>query len=142
MENSEKLEPRKVQPTAVPDEAIGKALIACKGLQYIAADMLGISDSTVSLRIQQSPYLQQIRDACLQRRLDRAELKLDKLIDVDENLGAICFFLKTIGKIRGYTESAPTAIPAETNDLLKQNMVMLKGCQDALKKEETIISSD
>lgn len=138
----EKLEPRKTRPDAMPDEDIAEALIACKGLQYIAADMLKMSDSTVSLRIQQSPYLQKVRDECLQRRLDRAELKLDKLIDVDENLGAICFFLKTIGKVRGYTESSPVVITPEAIDLLKQNMNMLRHTQEALKIEDKTINNE
>jgi hypothetical protein len=116
--------PRKVRYDGIPDELIGKALISCAGRLYHAGDKLGISGATVHDRVQRSPYLQQIREQCLQKRLDAYEKALDKLGHEDHNLGAICFALKTLGRTRGYIEnpqpSFGTEIAQGLDSVLKQ----------------------
>lgn len=130
LDNPDIPEPKKTRCHAMPDKDIAYALVACDGLQYLAADMLKMTDSTVSSRIQESPFLQHVRDACLQRRLDRTEKKLMKLIEENESLGAICFFLKTRGKSRGYSESSLSNMSPEEFSMFQKTMSMLKAVQE------------
>lgn len=91
----------KKKPTTI--EEIKSALIKYKGLQYLAADALGIDGGTLSERIKKNPELQELRDSLMEKRLDVAEHNLAELTE-NHDLGAICFLLKTKGKSRGYTE--------------------------------------
>jgi hypothetical protein len=86
------------------EDDIAKVLQKFKGLQYLSAEFLGICQSTLSERISGSPYLTKVRDDCVQKRIDIAELNLAELNE-EKNLGAICFLLKTKGKSRGYSEN-------------------------------------
>jgi hypothetical protein len=97
--------PRKVRCDAVPDEKIAEALRANAGRLYHAGDQVGISGATIHARINRSPYLQAIRDECMQKRLDSYEKTLDRLAHDENNLGAVCFALKTLGRSRGYIEN-------------------------------------
>jgi hypothetical protein len=130
-----KLLPRKTRKDAIPDEVIGKALKATDGRLYHAAEKLGLAGSSVALRVGQSPYLQEIRDEALQRRIDRMEQSLDELV-LEKNLGAICFGLKTLGKQRGYTEHVPIFVPKEIAQGFEQTMRLIADAQEARKIEE------
>jgi hypothetical protein len=143
-----KPKPRKVRSDAVPDEILGKALIKCSGRVTYAADAVGIDWSTMHERIDKSPYLQKIKQDCIERRIDNYERGLDKLASED-SLGAICFGLKTIGKSRGYTEHTAFYVP---NDMAASVGAMLRQMaehqeakkienQEALKIEDNITSS-
>lgn len=128
---------------ALPEERIAAAFIKCKGMQKLAAELLGVASSTLTDRVSLSPYLQQIRRECLERRLDMAELKLAKKVEEDEDLGAICFTLKTIGKHRGYTENPSASIEETTSSKnLEILMTQLDVLQESLKRECTKINSD
>jgi hypothetical protein len=65
--------------------------------------MLGLSKSGIVKRVKDSAYLQEVIHLCVEERLDDAEKALGTLVRKND-LGAICFFLKTIGKRRGYAE--------------------------------------
>jgi hypothetical protein len=95
---------KNVRPDKLRDEDFEKALRACKGLLYIAADHMGCSTSTMSRAVAASKHLQDVIHECRERRLDQAELKLAQRTDDGSDLGAICFTLKTLGKHRGYVE--------------------------------------
>jgi hypothetical protein len=79
------------------------ALRRHRGLQAYAARDLGVTQQAVSDRIRRSPRLQQAVAESREIRLDTAEYKLDQAIEAGE-AWAICFFLKTQGKSRGYVE--------------------------------------
>jgi predicted transcriptional regulator len=113
-----KVNPKEVTTDALPEELIAKALIANKGLVTYAANALGVSNSAISQRVTASPFLQEVKRQCIERRLDIAEKNLTELTE-EKDLGALCFTLKTIGKHRGYTEHvANDQTSEETNSKL------------------------
>jgi len=109
MTKSKKPKPKKVRQGALKDETIGQALKKFRGMQYLAAEALGIAQSTLSDRIKYSPYLKEISEEATEKRLDLAEFNLSDLVE-EKNLGAICFLLKTKGKARGYKENSDDVI--------------------------------
>lgn len=133
--------PRKIKPTAVSEELIAKALISRKGLIYLAAEQLNLSHTTISERIQKSPYLQSVKDACIERRLDIAEINLAEMTE-DKELGAICFLLKTKGKSRGYGENSQVLVSSEALDSLKTVMEQMKQIQPSRTIEESKVIND
>lgn len=78
-----------------------EALIKTRGQQTIAADYLGISRKTLYDYRQRWPEIDEEIDTWRQRRLDRAEFKLDDAIENGESW-AIMFFLNCLGGARGY----------------------------------------
>ena len=87
-----------------PEDAIIEALENAGGVMAHAAKQLGISRQSLSKRVKKSPRLQEKVAECKEAKLDIAESELMKLIKKG-NLGAICFYLKCIGKDRGYIEN-------------------------------------
>lgn len=75
---------------------------------------LGVSRTTVRKRINESSILQEKLDDARQGMIDNAESSLYRAVLNGESW-AVCFFLKTQGKGRGYTErqeiSGPEAGP-------------------------------
>lgn len=133
--------PTKRTAEAYTDEQIAKALIANRGLQYLAADALGMNYSHLSVRIGESEYLKNIKVQCVQKRLDVAEKGLSELTE-EKELGAICFFLKTIGKSRGYVESNHITVDPQTLKQHQQLMDQLQATQEALKIKESKESAE
>jgi hypothetical protein len=115
-------------PRRVPDEILGKALIASRGLVYLAADALGMDYSRFSHRISQSDYLKEMKRFGIERRLDIAEDKLAELTE-DKNVTAILFILRTLGKSRGYDETPKVEIPEETKMQFDSLMTSIKNLQ-------------
>lgn len=122
MAESDTIEKKKKMPLTYTDEAIAKALIKRHGLQYLAANDLGMSGGHMSERINSSEYLTNVRDNARQVRIDAAEHSLTEMVEAKE-LGAVCFTLKTIGKSRGYSETSDNAVDKDTvkafTDLMK-----------------------
>jgi hypothetical protein len=85
------------------EKQIGDALRKANGYVTIAAQLLGCDPSTIHKRLNKSDALRQIQNDLDDRRLDTAELALDRAIQ-DREGWAVCFFLKTKGKKRGYVE--------------------------------------
>lgn len=69
------------------------------------ARSLGVSRGTVWNRIQSSPLLQKMLADARETMLDNAESSLYNQVLAGEGW-AVCFFLKTQGKSRGYIERA------------------------------------
>lgn len=83
-------------------EAI-EAIKGSQGFVTTIAIRLGCSIATVYNLIKRHPTVAEALEAEREKMLDFAESKLYKQIDA-ENITAIIFFLKTIGKRRGYIE--------------------------------------
>ena len=93
-------------------EEVAAALTETRGLVTLAAKRLGISRQAVNARIKNSKL---VRDALIDAReaqLDRTELALFNQIDAGEGW-AVIWYLKTLGKGRGYVERVADAPPAE-----------------------------
>lgn len=77
------------------------ALIETRGLLTLAADKLGVSRRTLYEYRQRWPEIDEEVEAWRERRLDKAEFKLDDAVEAGE-LQAIFFVLNCLGAKRGY----------------------------------------
>lgn len=93
------------------DKLIAKGLEAAMGNVSAAAKALGYSRSGLHLRISESPYLQQVQKDLRESMTDNAESSLNRAI-LGGEAWAVCFYLKCLGKDRGYVER--TEIQQET----------------------------
>jgi hypothetical protein len=84
-------------------EEYAAALTDTKGMVSQAARRLGISQQAVRQRVAKSPQLQQVLADAREAMTDTAELALYSKIVAGEGW-AVCFYLKTQGKERGYVE--------------------------------------
>ena len=89
--------------TKVTKEKVKEALTKSKGRIYLAARALQVSHTAVYSYLKRWPDVGEIVDAQKGELLDFAEGKLYAAIKRGE-AWAICFFLKTQGKSRGYIE--------------------------------------
>lgn len=96
--------PKKVNNGSLTDEEIKEALFKNAGHQGKAAASLKYSRNYICERINESEYLKRAYDDIREYAIDDAESSLRDLILAKE-FNAVCFFLKTIGKNRGYTEN-------------------------------------
>jgi hypothetical protein len=133
--------PREIKTGSFTDIELGEALIDCHGLQWLAAEMVGIAATNMCKRVKSSPYLQEVIDFCRQRRLDRAERKLIKLIEEKEDFAPLCFFLKTKGKERGYEEAPQVVVDPEHMNKYDGLMSSIKQLQDSLRPRSDSMSS-
>lgn len=90
-----------------PEEVAG-ALLAAKGLVSFAADKLKLSQTTVRDYINTFPVCQQALKDAREKMGDAAESALFEALE-NKNLGAVNFYLKTVGKDRGYVERTEVA---------------------------------
>lgn len=90
------------QRTRSLDE-IEQALRDTKGMVSVAAKKLGFQRSALYDRIQRSERLQMVIADEREAMTDTAELALHRAI-VGGEAWAVCFYLKTQGKSRGYVE--------------------------------------
>ena len=84
-------------------EEFADALTKSKGMVSVAARMLDVSQQAVRQRIARHPTLQQAIKDAREATTDVAELRLYERIQAGEGW-AICFYLKTQAKDRGYVE--------------------------------------
>ena len=91
----------------ISDEEIEKALRDAKGYQNKAAILLKVSRYWLSSRIKKSPHLTSLKDDLMECRIDDYEQQLDECMK-KHDVAAIIFFLKTVGKKRGYTQELLT----------------------------------
>lgn len=123
-------EPTKTKRTdAMLDEEIAAALYNQNGLVFLAARELGSTGQTLSERIKRSPYLQAVKEECKQTRIDIAEKTLHKKVETNEELGGVCFTLKTVGKDRGYVETTSYQADPETLKHMTSLMSMFASLQ-------------
>ena len=117
-----KIELQKRRRPALKEKEIAEALQASAGIQSTAAKMLRVSPPAISARIKTSIFLQEILEEIREDNLDIAESEL--LLKIREgNMTAIIFYLKTIGKSRGYTERYETSVDVRGGVLLAPGMM-------------------
>lgn len=79
------------------------ALRQAKGMVSHAAVLLGVSQQAVSHRVGRSTVLRQVLADAREAMKDTAEMRLFDRIDAGD-AWAICFYLKTQARDRGYVE--------------------------------------
>ena len=135
-------QPRTTRADAISDEKIADVLRKNKGLQALTSEALGVSCQLISKRIAASPYLQEVREECHEKRLDVAENSLCKLTEKND-IQAIRFLLSTKGKTRGYGESLEAIVSKEiSNALEKWNATIGQLQSSALNKADNNNISD
>ncbi|MGR3309277.1 MAG: transposase family protein [Candidatus Brocadiales bacterium] len=85
------------------EDQIGRALMKNSGMVTQTADSLNCDWSTVWRYLKKYPKLQEVREEAKEILIDKAENKLQELIEKGE-ASAIFFFLKCQAKHRGYVE--------------------------------------
>ena len=132
--------PRHTHVDAVSDKEIARALMDNKGLQFLAAEQLDMCYTWLSVRIKQSEYLQAVKEACIQYRIDRAELQLCNMVE-SGNFPAVALTLRTLGRSRGYIEGGPVVQTADVVKAFEDTMLLWadkqKEHQIDLKSEDT-----
>ena len=91
------------RPPHFTQEQIRQALQKTNGMQFLAAKRIGCSQKTIERAIKRYAIVDEVVKQCHGERLDYTEDMLWKAIQKGE-AWAICFFLKTKGKTRGYIE--------------------------------------
>lgn len=87
----------------VTAQQVSDALTKSHGLVSVAARSLGVSRATIYKYIKKYPTIKQAHDDAADAMTDTAESALfEKILAGD--LQAIIFYLRTMGKGRGYTE--------------------------------------
>lgn len=84
-------------------DEMAEAIVKARGLTAVAAEYVGCSRRTVDRWLKRHKKLQELRNDCFETQKDRTEHALFKAID-EGNITAIIFFLKSVGKDRGYVE--------------------------------------
>ena len=84
-------------------EQVVEALRKTEGMAFLAADLLGSSVSTVYRYAERYPAVKEIIEHTKGVRLDTAESSMWSAVK-DSEPWAVCFYLKTQGKARGYVE--------------------------------------
>ena len=125
----------------ISDEVIAAALKATKGLQYLAAERIGMSSTNLSERISASEYLQEVREHSIQKRIDVAELNLSELTE-EKELGAITFMLKTKGKERGYSETQQMTVDPQAQAGMLALMTQFADAQSLYSARKIVDSSN
>lgn len=115
--------PRHTHVDAMSDKEIARALIDNQGLQYLAAQQLNMCYTWLSVRIKQSEYLQAVKQACIELRIDKAEKVLCDMVEA-KNFNAVALTLRTLGKSRGYMETGQMANPAEVMKAMEATMAL------------------
>lgn len=95
------------------------ALIENRGLIFLAAKSVGCTPQTIYNVAKKSAAVQDAIDTARGELTDRAESALVKAIERGEGW-AICFYLKTQGKSRGYIERQEISGPDGTPIPVKQ----------------------
>ena len=108
---------RKVRNSVLSEEVIAEALRKCAGIQTRAATLLGVSQSAISQRVSGSKFLQEIYQEIREGLLDVAEDALIEKLKAG-NMTAIIFYLKCIGKTRGYTEKTEVETSQKSGGVL------------------------
>lgn len=89
---------------------VENALRNTKGMVSVAAKTLGITRQALYNRINKSTALQELIADEREAMTDTAELALHRAI-VNGEAWAVCFYLKTQGKSRGYVEKQEISGP-------------------------------
>ena len=117
-----------VRGRAIGRREMAEALIKARGLQTVAAGMLGCDWSTVRRYVQQYPECAEAINLANNALGDLAETKLvDNISNGDQR--AIEFYLKTKQRDRGYTEKTAVEVSGPAGGPLR---VEVNGFLDAL----------
>lgn len=119
-------------------EPVAAEIVKLGGNLTAVAKVFGVARQSLKDFIDKNEHLIAIYNDSREGMLDNAESALYRAVLAGE-AWAVCFFLKTQGKVRGYvekiqTESQVTQTPSMDVDLSKLSREELKTYRDLLKK--------
>jgi hypothetical protein len=106
----------------VKDEPLEKVILSFYGNISQIANHYGTNRRSIYERIKKSPYLQSVLEEAREFQLDFVESKLQQEIN-DGNIVAILFYLKCMGKKRGFIEKVSEDINITLNEPVKINYI-------------------
>lgn len=118
-----------VRPRIYSNEEMIAALIANKGMVYLAAESIGCEADTIYTRAKSEPEVASCLKTQRGKVVDTAELKLFKALEAEQPW-AIKMTLSTIGKDRGYFEKT------EIDQSSKGTLVITEEIVDAGHRED------
>lgn len=133
--------PRHTHVDAVSDKEIARAIINNQGLMYLAADEINMCYTWMLTRIKQSEYLQAIKEACKELRIDKAERQLSAMVD-SGNFPAVALTLRTLGRSRGYAETTTAVQPADVMKAFDATMSIWGQKQLEVQQEAQVSQSN
>jgi len=104
------------------DEAMVKALTQTKGLVYLAADIVGCHYDTIYDRAKESEAVASAMRRARGKVVDVAESVLYQQLREGE-AWAVCFFLKTQAKDRGYIERTEVEQKTSARLVIEEDVV-------------------
>lgn len=119
------------------DEEIIEALIKAKGIISDTANLLGLeSVSSLRERIKNNPELQKVRMEQMELLKDSAEAVIQNSIIVDRNVETAKWFMKSIGRDRGYGDAIAinASVAVQPVDLSKLSTEELTQLEELLSK--------
>jgi len=125
--------PRKNNSGKTPPtiEQIKDTLEKCAGYQNKAAIALGVSTAWLSLKINSTQELKELRDQIMELKIDVAEEMLEQRIK-DKSDTALIFFLRTKARHRGYSQDVLT----ENNLSAIKEYLNMQRAQSPLAQDE------
>lgn len=121
-------------------QQVADAIAKSKGMVTHAATMLGCNPSTVHDYINSFDVCKQAVHDARETMLDNAENKLAEQID-SGNITAIIFYLKTIGKHRGYIERHDIGLAISPDTLKLANELGISE-SDIVREFEALIRAE
>lgn len=106
------------------EEEVAEALRTSRGFVSAAARKLACDPSTIRDYMERYPALRIVRHEAREEEKDVAELKLGQAIRNGE-AWAICFYLKTQAKDRGYVERSEV-VAVDLNDLAPEQQARVE----------------
>lgn len=119
---------------------VADAITKSKGMITYAAKMLGCNRSTVHSYVNNFEVCREAVDDARAGMLDNAELQLANQIQ-DGNITAIIFYLKTIGKHRGYIERHDIGLAISPDTLKLANELGISE-SDIVREFEALIRAE
>lgn len=110
--------------TPITEPRLAEALDQHHGNMAAVARELGVNRSTVCRAVHKSPDLIGQMESLRETMLDHAESALQKAVLKGE-AWAVCFFLKTQGKSRGYTNAGANPLLADLRQAEADALVSL-----------------
>jgi hypothetical protein len=136
MAESDALEPvrkKRGRKPILDPERVAAAIVAAKGNLAAVARRFGVARRSVHNLVAKRPALQRIVADVREGMLDEAEASLHKAVRKGEQW-AVCFYLKNLGRSRGYGETKPIE-NTEQVELQIQRVIVVADEEDQNQNE-------
>jgi hypothetical protein len=125
------------------DEEVMEAIIQSKGIVSNAAKILGLlSAHSLRERIKKTPELLEVTLQQRELMKDSAESVIYNSIEIDKNVETAKWYMKSLGKDRGYSDSinvtgSIAVTPVDLSNLSMEEVLQLEQILNKTKSEST-----